>query len=41
MSRPYSVSGVFSAMEVAASGLTAERGRMNVIAKRVQASRSK
>ena len=24
--------GVFSAMEVAASGLTAERGRMNVIA---------
>jgi flagellar basal-body rod protein FlgC len=32
MSRPYSVSGVFSGMELAASGLTAERGRMNVIA---------
>jgi flagellar basal-body rod protein FlgC len=32
MSRPYSVSGVFSGMEIAASGLTAERGRMNVIA---------
>jgi flagellar basal-body rod protein FlgC len=28
----YSVTGVFSAMEVAASGLTAERGRMNIIA---------
>ncbi len=32
MSRPYSVAGVFSGMDVAASGLTAERGRMNVIA---------
>jgi flagellar basal-body rod protein FlgC len=32
MSDRFSVSGVFSAMEVAASGLTAERGRMNVIA---------
>jgi flagellar basal-body rod protein FlgC len=28
----FSVTGVFSAMEVAASGLTAERSRMNVIA---------
>jgi len=32
MSDRFAVSGVFSAMEVAASGLTAERGRMNVIA---------
>ena len=32
MSHNFSVSGVFSAMEVAASGLTAERGRMNIIA---------
>jgi flagellar basal-body rod protein FlgC len=32
MSRPHSVAGIFSGMEVAASGLTAERGRMNVIA---------
>jgi flagellar basal-body rod protein FlgC len=32
MSDRFTVSGVFSAMEVAASGLTAERGRMNVIA---------
>lgn len=32
MSHKYSVAGVFSAMDVAASGLTAERGRMNVIA---------
>ncbi len=32
MSREYTVSGVFSAMDVAASGLSAERGRMNVIA---------
>ncbi len=30
--RPVSRAGVFSAMEIAASGLTAERGRMNVIA---------
>jgi flagellar basal-body rod protein FlgC len=28
----FTVAGVFSAMEVAASGLTAERGRMNIIA---------
>jgi flagellar basal-body rod protein FlgC len=32
MSNDYTVSGVFSAMDVAASGLSAERGRMNVIA---------
>ncbi len=32
MSHDFKVAGVFSAMEVAASGLTAERGRMNVIA---------
>lgn len=32
MSRIAQVAGVFTAMEVAASGLTAERGRMNLIA---------
>ena len=32
MSRTDAVAGGFSAMEVAASGLSAERGRMNVIA---------
>ena len=32
MSDRFSVPGVFSALEVAASGLTAERGRMNIIA---------
>jgi len=32
MSRIGMTAGVFSALEVAASGLTAERGRMNVIA---------
>ena len=32
MSRVGMTAGVFSALEVAASGLTAERGRMNVIA---------
>jgi flagellar basal-body rod protein FlgC len=32
MSRIDRTPGVFSAMEVAASGLTAERGRMNIIA---------
>jgi flagellar basal-body rod protein FlgC len=32
MSHDFKVAGVFSAMEVAASGLSAERGRMNVIA---------
>jgi flagellar basal-body rod protein FlgC len=37
---PYSVSGVFSAMEVAASGLTAERGRMNVIASNLANART-
>lgn len=40
MSRPYSVSGVFSAMEVAASGLTAERGRMNIIASNLANART-
>ena len=32
MSHRFTVPGVFSAMDVAASGLTAERGRMNIIA---------
>ena len=32
MSQPFTVVGVFSALEVAGSGLTAERGRMNIIA---------
>jgi len=32
MSHEFTVPGVFSAMEVAASGLSAERSRMNVIA---------
>jgi flagellar basal-body rod protein FlgC len=40
MSRPYSVSGVFSAMEVAASGLSAERGRMNIIASNLANART-
>jgi flagellar basal-body rod protein FlgC len=34
------VPGVFSAMEVAASGLTAERGRMNVIASNLANART-
>jgi flagellar basal-body rod protein FlgC len=40
MSKPYSVSGVYSAMELAASGLTAERGRMNVIASNLANART-
>ena len=40
MSHPYSVPGVFSGMEVAASGLTAERGRMNVIASNLANART-
>jgi flagellar basal-body rod protein FlgC len=32
MSHNFTVAGVFSGMEVAASGLSAERGRMNIIA---------
>ena len=40
MSRPYSVPGVFSGMEFAASGLTAERGRMNVIASNLANART-
>ena len=32
MKAAHATAGVFSAMEVAASGLTAERGRMNVVA---------
>ncbi len=32
MSESFSVAGVFSALEVAASGLTAQRSRMNLIA---------
>lgn len=34
------VSGVFSAMDIAASGLTAERGRMNVIASNLANART-
>jgi flagellar basal-body rod protein FlgC len=34
------VSGVFSAMEIAASGLSAERGRMNVIASNLANART-
>jgi flagellar basal-body rod protein FlgC len=34
------VAGVFSALEVAASGLTAERGRMNVIASNLANART-
>jgi len=40
MSRPYSVPGIFSGMEIAASGLTAERGRMNVIASNLANART-
>jgi flagellar basal-body rod protein FlgC len=40
MSRPYSVSGVFSALEIAASGLSAERGRMTVIASNLANART-
>lgn len=40
MSRPYSISGVFSGMEIAASGLTAERGRMTVIASNLANART-
>ncbi|HZU84541.1 MAG TPA: flagellar basal body rod protein FlgC [Polyangiaceae bacterium] len=40
MSRPEQVSGVFSAMEIAASGLSAERGRMNVIASNLANART-
>lgn len=40
MSSGYSVAGVFSAMEVAASGLSAERGRMNVIASNLANART-
>ncbi|HXN30557.1 MAG TPA: flagellar basal body rod protein FlgC [Polyangiaceae bacterium] len=40
MSRPAQVSGVFSAMEIAASGLSAERGRMNVIASNLANART-
>jgi flagellar basal-body rod protein FlgC len=36
----FSVPGVFSAMEVAASGLSAERGRMNVIASNLANART-
>jgi flagellar basal-body rod protein FlgC len=32
MSKPFSVAGVFSALEIAATGLDAERGRLNAIA---------
>lgn len=40
MSRPYAIPGVFSGMEIAASGLTAERGRMNVIASNLANART-
>jgi flagellar basal-body rod protein FlgC len=40
MSRISQTAGVFSAMEVAASGLTAERGRMNVIASNLANART-
>ncbi len=40
MSRPAQISGVFSAMEIAASGLSAERGRMNVIASNLANART-
>jgi flagellar basal-body rod protein FlgC len=40
VSRPAQVSGIFSAMDIAASGLTAERGRMNVIASNLANART-
>ena len=40
MSRVGQVAGVYSALEVAASGLTAERGRMNVIASNLANART-
>lgn len=40
MSGNFKVAGVFSAMEIAASGLTAERGRMNVIASNLANART-
>lgn len=40
MDRVAQVAGVFSAMETAASGLTAERGRMNVIASNLANART-
>lgn len=40
MSGDFKVAGVFSAMEVAASGLSAERGRMNVIASNLANART-
>jgi flagellar basal-body rod protein FlgC len=40
VSRPFAVAGVFSALEIAASGLTAERGRMNLIASNLANART-
>jgi len=40
VSEPMRMAGVFSALEIAASGLTAERGRMNVIASNLANSRT-
>lgn len=40
MSGDFKVAGVFSAMEVAASGLSAERGRMNIIASNLANART-
>jgi len=40
MRHPFAVAGVFSAMEVAASGLTAERSRMNAIASNLANART-
>ncbi len=38
--RDFKIAGVFSAMEVAASGLNAERGRMNIIASNLANART-
>jgi len=40
MSHDFTVPGIFSAMEVAASGLTAQRGRMNIIASNLANART-
>ena len=40
MNNRHQIAGVFSAMEVAASGLTAERGRLNLIASNLANART-
>jgi flagellar basal-body rod protein FlgC len=40
MSHPGRIAGVFSAMEIAGSGLTAERGRMNIVASNLANART-